>query len=41
VRSATRVTNRIINESNLKAIGRAGTGVDNIDIALESQKGNY
>ena len=39
VRSATKVTNKIINNAkNLKIIGRAGAGVDNID--LEAAKNN-
>ncbi len=32
VRSKTKVTKDVINASNLKVIGRAGVGVDNIDI---------
>ena len=39
VRSATKVTKKIINNAkNLKIIGRAGAGVDNID--LEAAKNN-
>ncbi len=39
VRSSTKVTNKIINNAkNLKVIGRAGAGVDNID--LEAAKNN-
>ena len=40
VRSGTRVTKDIIEAGNkLKAIGRAGTGVDNIDVTAASEKG--
>ncbi len=40
VRSATKVTRRIIEAgSNLELIGRAGTGVDNIDVDAASKKG--
>ncbi|KAK3589573.1 hypothetical protein CHS0354_043027 [Potamilus streckersoni] len=39
VRSATRVTADVINASNLKIIGRAGTGVDNIDCDAATKKG--
>jgi len=40
IRSATKATEKIINEaSNLKVIGRAGIGVDNIDRAAASKKG--
>lgn len=39
VRSATKVTAKIIENSNLKVIGRAGVGVDNIDIEAATQKG--
>ena len=40
VRSATKVTADIIDAaSNLKVIGRAGVGVDNIDVAAASKKG--
>ena len=40
VRSATKVTERIIKAgSRLKLIGRAGTGVDNIDCAAATKKG--
>lgn len=39
VRSQTKVTRNIIEASNLKIIGRAGVGVDNIDIEAATQKG--
>lgn len=40
VRSGTKVTKDIINAaSNLKIIGRAGTGVDNIDVRSATSKG--
>lgn len=40
VRSATKVTQKIIDAaSKLKAIGRAGAGVDNIDVAFAKSKG--
>ena len=40
IRSATKATEKIINAArNLKVIGRAGTGVDNIDQAAASKKG--
>ena len=39
VRSATKVTKKIIEAAkSLKAIGRAGAGVDNIDIAVAKEK---
>ena len=39
VRSATKVTKNIISAAkNLKAIGRAGAGVDNIDVAFAKEK---
>ncbi|MEM0360700.1 MAG: hydroxyacid dehydrogenase [Candidatus Diapherotrites archaeon] len=39
VRSGTQVTAEIINASNLKVIGRAGAGLDNIDVkAAEAKK---
>jgi D-3-phosphoglycerate dehydrogenase len=39
VRSATKVTKEIIeNAKNLKVVGRAGTGVDNIDINAAKEK---
>ncbi|MCD6171438.1 MAG: hydroxyacid dehydrogenase [Thermoplasmata archaeon] len=42
VRSGTKVTANIINEAkNLKVIGRAGIGVDNIDIEEASRHGIY
>jgi D-3-phosphoglycerate dehydrogenase len=40
VRSATKVTKGLIERAaNLKVIGRAGIGVDNIDVAAASQRG--
>src|SRR5690349_7994172 len=40
IRSATKVTKEIIDAAtNLKAIGRAGIGVDNVDIPYASAKG--
>ncbi|MDN5313582.1 MAG: D-3-phosphoglycerate dehydrogenase / 2-oxoglutarate reductase [Thermoanaerobacteraceae bacterium] len=39
VRSATKVTAKIIENSNLKVIGRAGVGVDNIDLEAATKKG--
>mmetsp|Transcript_618 Transcript_618/g.642 ORF Transcript_618/g.642 Transcript_618/m.642 type:complete len:962 (-) Transcript_618:290-3175(-) len=40
VRSGTKVTKEIINAGvNLKIIGRAGTGVDNIDVPAATNKG--
>ena len=39
VRSATKVTTNIIDAAkNLKVIGRAGAGVDNIDVAKAKEK---
>jgi D-3-phosphoglycerate dehydrogenase len=40
IRSATKMTPEIIEASaNLKVIGRAGTGVDNVDVPAASKKG--
>jgi D-3-phosphoglycerate dehydrogenase len=40
IRSATKVTEKLITAaSNLKVIGRAGIGVDNVDIPAASRKG--
>src|SRR5689334_2530562 len=40
VRSATKVTKEILDAaSKLRVIGRAGTGVDNIDLAAASRRG--
>ena len=39
VRSATKVTKDAIDASNLKVIGRAGVGVDNIDVDAATAKG--
>ena len=40
IRSATKATEKLINAAtNLKVIGRAGIGVDNVDIPAASRKG--
>jgi D-3-phosphoglycerate dehydrogenase len=39
VRSGTKVTREIIEKSNLKVIGRAGAGLDNIDVKAANEKG--
>ncbi|MBL7081020.1 MAG: phosphoglycerate dehydrogenase [Candidatus Omnitrophica bacterium] len=40
VRSATKVTKEVIDEArNLRVIGRAGVGLDNIDLAAATEKG--
>ena len=40
VRSATKVTEEVIRAGvNLKLIGRAGTGVDNIDLEAATRNG--
>ena len=40
IRSASKITKRIIDAANnLKIIGRAGVGVDNIDVEAATQKG--
>src|SRR5690606_19069760 len=40
IRSATKVTEKILSgANNLKAIGRAGIGVDNVDIPAATKKG--
>ena len=40
VRSATKVTKDVLDHAdNLKIVGRAGTGVDNIDLNSASSKG--
>ena len=40
VRSGTTVTKKIINSADkLKVIGRAGVGLDNVDLAAASKKG--
>ncbi|MBZ5538004.1 MAG: phosphoglycerate dehydrogenase [Acidobacteriia bacterium] len=40
VRSATKVTNEVIERAkNLKVIGRAGTGVDNVDVEAATRHG--
>lgn len=40
IRSATKVTSDLLEQAhNLKVVGRAGIGLDNVDIAAASQKG--
>ena len=40
IRSATKVTEKLLQQaSNLKVVGRAGIGVDNVDIPAASKKG--
>lgn len=39
VRSSTKVTKDIIDASNLKVIGRAGVGLDNVDLDAATNKG--
>lgn len=39
VRSATRVTQEIMDAGNLKVVGRAGVGMDNIDLVYAKEKG--
>ncbi len=40
VRSATKVTSEFIDRAtNLKVVGRAGTGVDNVDVAAATRRG--
>ncbi len=40
IRSATKVTKEVIEKAkNLKVIGRAGTGLDNVDISAANEKG--
>ncbi len=39
VRSSTKVTKDIIEASNLKVIGRAGVGLDNVDLEAATSKG--
>lgn len=39
VRSATKVTKEIIDAGDLKVIGRAGVGMDNIDLVYAKEKG--
>lgn len=40
IRSATKVTKEIVDASkNLKVIGRAGIGIDNVDVAAASKRG--
>jgi D-3-phosphoglycerate dehydrogenase len=39
VRSATKATEKVVKASNLKVIGRAGIGVDNIDVPAATGRG--
>ena len=40
IRSSTKVTEKIIKQANkLKVVGRAGIGIDNIDLSAASKKG--
>lgn len=39
VRSSTKVTKEVIEASNLKVIGRAGVGLDNVDLEAATNKG--
>lgn len=39
VRSSTKVTKEVIEASNLKVIGRAGVGLDNVDLNAATNKG--
>ncbi|MCJ7562613.1 MAG: phosphoglycerate dehydrogenase [Thermoplasmata archaeon] len=39
VRSATKVTKKIIKASKLKVIGRAGIGIDNVDVSAATEGG--
>lgn len=39
VRSATKATRRVIEASRLKVIGRAGIGIDNIDVEAATERG--
>ncbi len=39
VRSATKATGKVIRASNLKVIGRAGIGIDNIDVPAATERG--
>lgn len=39
VRSATKATRKVIEAGNLKVIGRAGIGVDNIDVDAATERG--
>lgn len=39
VRSATKVTRKVIEASRLKVIGRAGIGVDNVDVEAATERG--
>jgi D-3-phosphoglycerate dehydrogenase len=39
VRSATKVTKKVIAASNLRVIGRAGIGIDNVDVDAATERG--
>jgi D-3-phosphoglycerate dehydrogenase len=39
VRSATKATGKVVKASKLKVIGRAGIGVDNIDVPAATKRG--
>ncbi|MGE5372919.1 MAG: phosphoglycerate dehydrogenase [Solirubrobacterales bacterium] len=39
VRSVTKVNEELVSKSNLKAVGRAGNGIDNIDVDACTRKG--
>ena len=40
IRSATKISSKVLDVAkNLKVIGRAGSGLDNIDVAYAKQKG--
>ena len=42
VRSATKVTKDVLEAAkNLKVVGRAGTGVDNIDVPAATRQGEW
>ncbi len=39
IRSATKVTKEVIEAGNLKAVGRAGVGLDNVDLDVAKENG--
>ena len=41
IRSSTRLTAEVIGATNLKVIGRAGIGLDNVDIEAATEKGGW